>query len=117
MSYRHTPLSSPRLDRATQYSSDGRDSTERPQRAGSPAFAGDDDMSYAADRIALLNRLPRIRHRRGQSAVHRNRLAVDIRGLVACQKQSHRGEFVRLARPLERIELADLVGGAALLGA
>jgi hypothetical protein len=32
-----------RLDRATQYSRDAEDRAEKPQRTGSPAFAGDDD--------------------------------------------------------------------------
>src|SRR2546425_1107433 len=63
-----------------------------------------------------LNRFPRIRHRRGQAAIDRDRLAIDIGRFVARKKQSHRGEFMRLARALERIELSDLVLGAALLG-
>src|SRR5258708_26564480 len=37
-----------------------------------------------------LNRFPRIRHRRGQAAVDRDRLAVDIGRLVAGEAQSHR---------------------------
>src|SRR5262249_50755530 len=64
-----------------------------------------------------LNRLTRIRHRRSEAAVYRNRLAVDVTRLVARQEQSHRREFVRLSRTLERVELADLVLRAALLGA
>ena len=62
-----------------------------------------------------LNRFPRIRHRRGEAAIDRDRLAVDIGRLVAGEKQSHRREFVRLAGALQRIELADLAVGAALL--
>src|SRR6185437_5606091 len=65
----------------------------------------------------ISNRLARIRHGSGETAVDGDGLAVDVGCFVACQKQSHRGEFVRLAGALERIELADLVGGAALLGA
>ena len=59
------------------------------------------------------NRLPRIRHRRGETAIHRDRLAVDVGCLDAGKKQSHRGEFMRLAGALQRIELADLVLCAA----
>src|SRR3569833_3906148 len=59
----------------------------------------------------------RIRHRRSEAAVDRDRLAVDIRGVVAREEKAHRREFVRLAGTLQRIELADLVLGAALLGA
>src|SRR5690349_19936067 len=69
------------------------------------------------EKAVPLNRLARIRHRRRQAAIHRNRLAVDVARLVARQEQSHRREFMRLAGALERIELADLVLGAALLGA
>src|SRR5207253_9110342 len=64
-----------------------------------------------------LDRLARIRHRGREAAVDRDRLAVDIGGVVAGEEQSHRSEFVRLAGALQRIELADLVLGAALLGA
>src|SRR5258707_11834639 len=64
-----------------------------------------------------LNRLPRIRHRRGEAAVDRDRLAVDVGGVVARKEQSHRRELVRLAGALQRIELADLVLRAAFLGA
>src|SRR3954453_13366263 len=64
-----------------------------------------------------LNRLPRIWHRRGKAAVDRDRLAVDVGGVVASEEQSNRRELVRLAEPLQGIELADLVLGYALLGA
>src|SRR5438128_1058787 len=74
-------------------------------------------LAITAGRPVRLNRLPRVRHRRGEAAIHRNRLAVDVRRLVAGQKQSHRRQLMRLAGALERIELADLVLGAALLGA
>src|SRR5882672_12105929 len=63
------------------------------------------------------DRPPRIRHRRGEAAVDRDRLAVDVGGVVARKEQAHRREFVRLAGALQRIELADLVLGAAFLGA
>src|ERR1700712_1365216 len=63
------------------------------------------------------DRPSRIRHRGGKAAVDRDRLAVDIGRVVARKKQSHRREFVRLAGALQRIELADLVLGAAFLGA
>src|SRR4051812_2405221 len=69
------------------------------------------------DTSAVLNRFPRIRHRRREAAVDRERLAIDIRRFVAGQKQTHRRELVWLAGALERVELADLVLGAALLGA
>ena len=67
------------------------------------------------DGLVRLNRLPRIRHRCREAAIHRDRLAVDIGRFVAGEEQSHRGEFVRLAGALQRIELADLAVGAALL--
>src|SRR6202048_4292081 len=70
-----------------------------------------------ASAVRRSNRLPRIRHRRGEAAIDRDRLAVDIGGVVAGEKKSHRREFMRLAGALQRIELADLVLGAALLGA
>src|ERR1700710_881462 len=63
------------------------------------------------------NRLPRIRHRRCKPAIDRDRLAVDVGGVVARQEQAHRREFMRLAGALQRIELADLVLRAAFLGA
>src|SRR5262249_43296474 len=74
-------------------------------------------LAMTAERPVPLNWLPRIRHRRGEAAVHRNRLAVDVTRLVACQKESHRRQLMRLARTFQRIELADLVLRAALLGA
>src|ERR1700730_5259041 len=37
-------------DRATQYSRDASDRTEKPRRTGSPAFAGDDSLCHSADR-------------------------------------------------------------------
>src|ERR1700738_4955176 len=37
-------------DRATQYSGDASDRTEKPRRTGSPAFAGDDSLCHSADR-------------------------------------------------------------------
>src|SRR6516162_2882394 len=61
-----------------------------------------------------LHRLPRIWHRGRKAAVDGERLAVDIRRLVACEEQAHRGDLVRLAGALQGIELADLVRGAAL---
>src|ERR1700753_4201940 len=64
-----------------------------------------------------LDRFSRIRHRRREAAVNRDRLSVDVGCLVAGEEQSHRREFVRLPGALQRIELADLVGGTALLGA
>src|SRR4029079_1699582 len=64
-----------------------------------------------------LNRFTRIRHRGRKTAVDRDRLAVDIGSVVAGEEQSHRGEFVRLPGAFQGVELADLVGGAALLGA
>ena len=57
----------------------------------------------------MLNRLPRIRHRRRQTAIHRNCLSIHIRRFIARQKQPHRRELVRLAGARQRIELADLV--------
>src|ERR1700756_2358347 len=66
---------------------------------------------------SISNWLPRIRHRGREAAVDRKRLAVDVGRLVARQKQSHRRDLVRLAGALQRIELADLVLGAAILGA
>src|SRR3954468_10354153 len=65
----------------------------------------------------LLNRLPRIRHRGGEAAIDGDRLSIDIGGLIAGEEQTHRRELVRLACALQRIELADLVLRAALLGA
>src|SRR6266403_897776 len=62
------------------------------------------------------NRLSRIRHRGGEAAVDRDRLSVDIGRIVAGEKKSHCRELMRLAGALERVELADLVVGAALLG-
>jgi hypothetical protein len=41
---KHTSGVIARLDRATQYSRDVDDRTEKPQRTGSPAFAGDDSF-------------------------------------------------------------------------
>src|ERR1700730_17889843 len=72
--------------------------------------------SSAWDSALKSNRLPRIWHRCGQAAIDRDRLAVDVRRLVACQKQSHRRELVRLAGALQGVELADLAVGAARLG-
>src|SRR5450631_4364986 len=63
-----------------------------------------------------LNRLARIGHRGRQAAIDRDRLSVDIGGVVACEKQSHRRQFMRLAGALQRVELADLAVGAALFG-
>src|SRR5438874_4551357 len=65
--------------------------------------------SFLAMTAVYLNRLPRIRHRRRQPAVHRDRLSIDIRRFVAGQEESHRREFMRLARSLQRIQLPDLV--------
>src|SRR5712671_5457253 len=53
-----------------------------------------------------LDRLPRIRHRRGEAAIDGDRLSVDVGRFVVCQKQSHRGQFVRLAGALQWIELS-----------
>ncbi len=50
-----------------------------------------------------------------EPAIDRKRLAVDVGGFIAEQEQPHRREFVRLPCPLQRIELADLALGAALL--
>src|ERR1700691_4338856 len=61
-----------------------------------------------------LNRFPRIRHRRRETTVDRKRLAIHIGRFIACQKQSHRRQFMRLAGALQGIELADLAVGAAL---
>src|SRR5437899_905575 len=48
-----TQLSSPGLDRATQYSRGADDRTERPRRTGSPAFAGDDSFGLAIPSTSL----------------------------------------------------------------
>src|SRR5579883_2987395 len=64
-----------------------------------------------------LDRLAGIWHGSGKAAIDRNRLAVDIGGLVAEEEQAHRRQLARLAGPLERIELADLALSAAFLGA
>src|SRR5882762_6626170 len=72
-----------------------------------PGVRQDDELMMRSR--AELNRFPRIRHRRRQPAVDRDRLAVDIGRIVARQKQSHRREFVGLAGALQRIELPDLV--------
>src|ERR1700682_234407 len=58
-----------------------------------------------------LNRLARIWHRRRQAAIDRDRLSVDVGGVVAGEKQSHRRQFMRLAGALERVELPDLAVG------
>src|SRR4051794_29674969 len=55
------------------------------------------------DSWRILHRLARIRHRCRQPAVDRQGLAVDVGGLVAGEKQSGCGEFVRLAGPLQGI--------------
>ena len=62
-----------------------------------------------------LNRLARIRHRRGEAAIDRDRLAIDVGGFVTGEEQPHRRQLVRLSGALQRIELADLAVGAALL--
>src|SRR6266436_3005029 len=80
-------------------------------RGMGPGFRRDDVLI-----ARRLNRLPRIRHRRREAAVDRDRLTVDVGRLVAGEEQSHRRQFVRLARALQGIELADLAVGAALLG-
>src|SRR5438105_5079354 len=72
-------------------------------------------LAMTAGRPVRLNRLARIRHRCGEAAVDGDRLAVDVLRFVARQKQSHRRKLVRLSRALQRIELADLVLGAARL--
>ena len=43
-----------------------------------------------------------------QSAIHGNGLAIDVGGLVAGQEERHGGDLLGLARPLQRVELADL---------
>src|SRR5258708_5952183 len=81
--------------------------------------------SYGGQVVALLlamtalnplNRLPRIGHRRGEAAIDRDRLTVDVGRLVAGEEQSHRRQFMRLAGALQGIELADPAVGAALPG-
>ena len=52
------------------------------------------------------DRLAGVRHRRGETAIDRERLAVDVRRFVACEKQPHRGEFVWLTSDL-RTSLLD----------
>src|SRR6267142_7179747 len=81
-----------------------------------PACAGYDELREAAGSSDYLNRLARIRHRGGEAAIDRDRLAIDVGRIIAGEKQSHRRQFVRLAGALERVELADLAVGAALLG-
>src|SRR5712671_1555395 len=78
---------------------------------------GYDELREAAGSSNYLNRLARIRHRGGEATIDRDRLSVDIGRIVAGEKKSHRRQFMRLAGALQRIELADLVLGAALLGA
>src|SRR5450756_301958 len=86
--------------RVTQYSRDVNTGTETPRRTGYPACAGYDELAKAARCANCLNRFPRIRHRRGQAAVDRKRLAVDVGSLVAGEEQAHRRQFVRLAGAL-----------------
>src|SRR5581483_1326181 len=71
-------------------------------------------------RIARRRRLPP-RPREGMRArkapIDRDGLAVDVGRLVARQEERHGGDLLGLARALERVQLADLVGGAVLAGA
>src|ERR1700679_1359419 len=60
---------------------------------------------------------PRHRQRARQPAVHRDRMAVDVGRLVARQEQRGRRDLFGVAIAAQRIELADLVVGAALAGA
>ena len=53
----HTSGVIARLDRATQYSRDVSDTTEKPQRTGSPAFAGDDNFVCGRLRIQPRRRI------------------------------------------------------------
>src|SRR5436190_5373142 len=63
-----------------------------------------------------LNRFAGIWHRGGEAAVDRDRLSVDIGRIIAGEEQSHCRELMRLAGALERVELTDLLVGAALPG-
>ncbi len=51
-----------------------------------------------------------------QAAIDGDRLAVDVRCLVAGKEQCHMGDLLRLAIASERVELADLLIGAARTG-
>ncbi len=44
-----------------------------------------------------------------KTVVYGDRLAIDVRGLVADQEQGHVGDFGGVAGARERVELADLV--------
>jgi hypothetical protein len=50
--HRLCPAVIARLDRATQYSRDVNDYADKLRRAGSPAFAGDDNRCWCRDEIA-----------------------------------------------------------------
>src|ERR1700682_2903102 len=58
-----------------------------------------------------LNRLARIWHRRRQAAIDRDRLSVDVGGVVAGEKQSHRRQFMRLAGALARVGVPGFAAG------
>src|SRR5260221_11132546 len=79
------------------------------RRYGLLRFARNDGVGLS------LNRFARIRHRRRQAAIDRDRLSVDIGRVVAGEEQSHRRQFVRLPGALQGVELADLAVGAARL--
>src|SRR6185312_1713459 len=89
------------------------------KRAGSMESGPAPDGASRNDdrRGRRLNRPSRIRHRRGEAAIDGERLAVNVGRLVAREEQRHRRDLVRLAGALQGIELADLVGSTALLGA
>src|SRR5215475_10017627 len=89
----HPPLSSPGLTGGTQYAAAFRLKHGRPWNTGSPGTSRAMTSSKAV-RARLLNRFPRIRHRRGEAAVDREGLAVDVGCLVAREVQPHRRDLV-----------------------
>ena len=62
-------LSSPALDRATQYSRDANDRTEKPRRTGSPAFA-EDDSDAGRQSCDLPHIRSALRHRNEPMCIH-----------------------------------------------
>src|SRR6516165_2009186 len=76
----------------------------------------DSERKRLRTRVSLY-RLARVRHRCSEATIDGKRLTVDVGRLVAGEKERHRRNLVRLARALQRVELPDLVGCAALFGA
>src|SRR4051812_13590729 len=59
---------------------------------------------------------PGERMRAGEAAIDRNRLSINVRGIVAGEEQRHGGNLARHTVASERVELPDLALGATIPG-